>query len=164
MTAPYIAGDSQETTHFSNGANGSSVGYPVTIPTDWVSFGGSVTTYTLAHGEEAEIGVDGIYRVSISAFIAQAWGLTAAAPVGLNFIARVWSTSSNSQKTVKLMGGWQGIQGTVGATVNCGATLELETGDRVSIYAQVANGAVRIKKNGWGSDVEGTTASLVKVG
>lgn len=163
MTAPYIAGDSQETSYFSNGANGSSVGYPVMIPTDWVSLGGSVTTYTVAHGEEAEAGVDGVYRVSISAFVAQAWGLTAAAPVGLNFIARVWSTVSSSQKTVKLMGGWQGIQGTVGATVNCGATLELEAGDRVSIYAQVANGAVRIKKSGWGSDVEGTTASLVKI-
>ncbi len=163
MTAPYIAGDTQETTHFSNGANGSSVGYPVMIPTDWVALGGSVTTYTVAHGEEAEAGVDGIYRVSISAFVSEAWGLTPTAPVGLNFIARVWSTSSGSQKTVKLMGGWQGHHGTVGATVNCGAALELDAGDRVSIYAQVANGAVRIKKSGWGSDVEGTTASLVKI-
>jgi hypothetical protein len=133
------------------------------IPTDWVSLGGSVATYTVAHGEEAEAGVDGIYRVSISAFVAQAYGITAEAPIGLNFIARVWSSSAGIQKTVKLMGGWQGTQGTVGATVNCGATLELEAGDRVSIYAQVANGAVRIKKSGWGSDVEGTTASLVKI-
>ena len=164
MAQPYVAGDQQETTYFSNGANGSTVGYPVMLPLEWVDLGGQMSTYTVAHGEEAEVSVSGVYRLGLSVFIREAHSASATIPIAVKFIVRVWSTSTGSQKTVRLIGGWMGFHGTANATAVCSADLLLDDGDRVSIYAQVANGAVRLSKAAWGADTEGTTASLVKVG
>jgi hypothetical protein len=88
---------------------------------------------------------------------------TAGDPMSLSFIARVANSSDVGKRTVSI-GGFSGGTGTVLTTVNCGAILDLDAGDRVGIYAQAFAGAFVIMKDGLDGDVEGTTASLVKVG
>tara|TARA_B100000959_G_C14761839_1_gene533700 strand:- start:64 stop:684 length:621 start_codon:yes stop_codon:yes gene_type:complete len=88
---------------------------------------------------------------------------TAGDKMSLTIIARV-ATSLNVTKRIVSIGGFSGSTGVALTAINCGAMLDLDAGDRVGIYAQAFSGAFLIMKDGLDGDVEGTTASLVKVG
>lgn len=81
----------------------------------------------------------------------------------LNFFARVWSVSNNNQSKVVAMGGWKGGPGLINQSVHISTHLNLNSQDRVKICGQAFGAAFQITKGGLSTEVQGTTASIVKV-